>query len=563
MSVYSCKWSLACLLLYVISFVMTSVYISDITTRYQHQIQAEHEAIGETAIRMNAYCGFLLVDLNDTYLLYALSYHDALNSVGLSKLRSSPIGRARHEYWQIDVFLRDLNYCINSTPLDEMAYGVMTKYYTYFLQHPNTTDPLTIQKYIKNKLFLLTVEEIHYVNNIRFIFITKEDLTRTQTEEHEENTIENSSRSRRLLIVQNICSSLYLILVLTPVWAFEIYKLHQRQFNARMQHCRRLLHDLKTPIACIQALIRDETGIIKTMSTILTNRILTINSIEILPNYTVVCLRSYFDHVYNLYKPMIDAIPNVDFEYRNHLNAGECVYLDEDWTMRCIENCLSNSIKFTTVGYVRLQISRTQEHLLIEIDDTGKGIPRAQRLSIVKDWIQLQQHSGGMGLGLSTVSKYMDKIKGTLQIVDNPDFLDGSKGIRVRMMLPYKKPDYETVEHVVLECAASSDPIHENVQIAHAEPNAPSLKLLLVEDDRIQRMILKAKLLKTRVYEVTEAADGSDALTKCEGTKFDSLLTDKSMPVMDGLTFLRRLKKSTNKPSLCVMRVPLSFVSET
>eukprot|EP00854_Cymbomonas_tetramitiformis_P024203 gene24203-29395_t len=52
---------------------------------------------------------------------------------------------------------------------------------------------------------------------------------------------------------------------------------------------------------------------------------------------------------------------------------------------------------------------------------------------------------------------------------------------------------------------------------------------------------------------LTEAIDGSDALTKCEGTKFDSLLTDKSMPVMDGLTFLRRLKKSTNKPSLCVM----------
>jgi two-component system chemotaxis response regulator CheY len=65
---------------------------------------------------------------------------------------------------------------------------------------------------------------------------------------------------------------------------------------------------------------------------------------------------------------------------------------------------------------------------------------------------------------------------------------------------------------------------------------------LIVDDSRIIRKVAR-RIVEGLKFEVDEAADGSEALTFCAGLMPDVILLDWSMPVMDGLTFLRRLRE--------------------
>jgi two-component system chemotaxis response regulator CheY len=64
---------------------------------------------------------------------------------------------------------------------------------------------------------------------------------------------------------------------------------------------------------------------------------------------------------------------------------------------------------------------------------------------------------------------------------------------------------------------------------------------LIVDDSRIIRKVAR-RIVEGLGFEVDEAADGSEALAFCNGIMPDVILLDWSMPVMDGLTFLRRLR---------------------
>lgn len=64
---------------------------------------------------------------------------------------------------------------------------------------------------------------------------------------------------------------------------------------------------------------------------------------------------------------------------------------------------------------------------------------------------------------------------------------------------------------------------------------------LIVDDSRIIRKVAR-RIVEGLKFDVDEAADGSEALTFCAGVMPDVILLDWSMPVMDGLTFLRRLR---------------------
>ncbi|MBN8530182.1 MAG: response regulator [Caulobacterales bacterium] len=64
---------------------------------------------------------------------------------------------------------------------------------------------------------------------------------------------------------------------------------------------------------------------------------------------------------------------------------------------------------------------------------------------------------------------------------------------------------------------------------------------LIVDDSRIIRKVAR-RIVEALTFEVDEAADGSEALAYCASTLPDVILLDWNMPVMDGLTFLRRLR---------------------
>lgn len=67
-------------------------------------------------------------------------------------------------------------------------------------------------------------------------------------------------------------------------------------------------------------------------------------------------------------------------------------------------------------------------------------------------------------------------------------------------------------------------------------------KNILVVDDSVSIRQMIEMTLKSANYAVTTAVDGQDALTKCQASRFDFVLTDQNMPRMDGLTLIKSLR---------------------
>jgi two-component system chemotaxis response regulator CheY len=67
-------------------------------------------------------------------------------------------------------------------------------------------------------------------------------------------------------------------------------------------------------------------------------------------------------------------------------------------------------------------------------------------------------------------------------------------------------------------------------------------RCLVVEDSQVMRQLLVFALQRVRELEVTEADDGVDAMRKLNGNRFDIIITDINMPIMDGLKLVKRIR---------------------
>ncbi len=76
--------------------------------------------------------------------------------------------------------------------------------------------------------------------------------------------------------------------------------------------------------------------------------------------------------------------------------------------------------------------------------------------------------------------------------------------------------------------------------------------IMIVDDSASLRQVVKMTLKKAG-YEVLEAKDGQDALNKLAGKKVHLIISDLNMPVMDGITFIKELKKSPTHKFIPVM----------
>ena len=168
------------------------------------------------------------------------------------------------------------------------------------------------------------------------------------------------------------------------------------------------------------------------------------------------------------------------------------------------------------------------DYVLIEVADTGKGIPKDDHGKIFEPFFSTKAVGAGTGLGLSTVYGIIKQTGGYVFINSAP-----GEGARFSIFLPrYFPPESETVE-------------------APAEiRRAPALDLtgkgtvLLVEDEDGVR-VFGARALRNKGYTVLEANSGEAALAVMESYtgEIDLLVTDVVMPRMDGATLIERVRE--------------------
>jgi len=166
---------------------------------------------------------------------------------------------------------------------------------------------------------------------------------------------------------------------------------------------------------------------------------------------------------------------------------------------------------------------------LIEVSDTGPGIPPELLTKIFEPFFTTKAVGEGTGMGLATVYGIVEQADGHLTVESPP-----GSGAVFRIFLPAHTP----VAGAAVEPAAAAKTPPKPRDLSGAG------KILFVEDEDAVRGVA-ARLLRARGYEVIEAADGEEALILAEehAGRIDMMISDVIMPGMDGPTLLKRARE--------------------
>ncbi len=199
-------------------------------------------------------------------------------------------------------------------------------------------------------------------------------------------------------------------------------------------------------------------------------------------------------------------------------------------------NLLSNAIKFTQDGRISILFMQNPQGMIsISISDTGIGIPIEKQERLFQPFTQadasISRQYRGTGLGLAICRQLAEKMGGTIE-------LKSDVGLGSIFTFHVPLPAVE---------ATSTTDAHENKsqkstgQLVNEGNKKKSLSILLVDDAEENRLIFKA-FLKGSNHKIKTARDGAEALMKFREKKFDIILMDVEMPVMDGYTATKSIR---------------------
>ena len=193
-----------------------------------------------------------------------------------------------------------------------------------------------------------------------------------------------------------------------------------------------------------------------------------------------------------------------------------------------VHNLLGNAIKFTEQGRIRVELSATDsEQVTLRVEDTGIGMSAEQIERVFDPFAQadssISRRFGGTGLGMSIVKRLAEMMGGTVTVTSSL-----GQGTCIEVVIPLMAAHGDA--NLALE-APETQP----------SPSLPGLRVLAVDDNKTNQMILGIILGQVGAR-VTMADDGPSALAAFSPGKFDLLVLDISMPGMDGVTLLHRIR---------------------
>lgn len=142
----------------------------------------------------------------------------------------------------------------------------------------------------------------------------------------------------------------------------------------------------------------------------------------------------------------------------------DLIIQDEIRIQQILNNLVNNAVKFTENGHVWVQVAYARPYghspqLIVQVGDTGVGIPKTQQTMIFEPFIQLdgslKRNFGGTGLGMSIVKDLLDMMQGTIQVESPNPLVRGENGTLFRIQIPMTLQDEEAAS--VIEGGLNAD----------------------------------------------------------------------------------------------------------
>jgi signal transduction histidine kinase/ActR/RegA family two-component response regulator len=200
------------------------------------------------------------------------------------------------------------------------------------------------------------------------------------------------------------------------------------------------------------------------------------------------------------------------------------VYVGDSTRVRQIlYNLVSNALKFTESGEVRVCVARSSDGLRLTVSDTGIGIPPERLASLFQKFEQADASTtrryGGTGLGLAICRELAQLMGGAIRAESKP-----GKGSTFSVTLPLAK---SAATHVL--------PAPDAGVVEATQMEVGALRVLAAEDNTVNQLVLKTLLHQIGVDPVI-VENGKLAVEAWAREEWDVILMDVQMPEMDGPT---------------------------
>lgn len=296
-------------------------------------------------------------------------------------------------------------------------------------------------------------------------------------------------------------------------------------------------------------------------------------------------LKTIISDIQKNYKHLVEE-SGLTFSINLEEGLPDCVHTDEQRLKQIVKNFISNAIKFTEKGSVKVNIGRPGKDInfshsglshdkafVISVTDTGKGILKDKQKVIFEAFQQedgtTSRKYGGTGLGLSIARELARLLGGEIQLVSDigkgsafslyfRDFDD------MEFKMPKPTPTAHNLlgqQHQALESLETQKRIkHTAAPVVELSDDRNKLasgdrKILIIEDDVKFAKIL-IDLARERNFKCLIAQDGRTGIQMAEEYKPEAIILDIGLPDIDGWTVMEKLKDNSN-----IRHIPVHFMS--
>jgi signal transduction histidine kinase/DNA-binding NarL/FixJ family response regulator len=229
----------------------------------------------------------------------------------------------------------------------------------------------------------------------------------------------------------------------------------------------------------------------------------------------------------------------INLDYRWESGVPQTIHTDPYRLKQLLLNLVGNAVKFTSQGSVliiaKLETSGAEPRLVVEVRDTGIGIPKDKIDAIFQPFVQaddsVTRRFGGTGLGLAIGKKIAIALGGDLSVTSVVGH-GSTFTVRIATGPLSGVPLYDT---------PPAEPVADISEAKNAPCDLGGTRVLVVDDGDTNRRLLKL-LLERCGAAVHVAENGQIGVDMAARKSYDAILLDMQMPVMDGYTAARKLR---------------------